>query len=108
MDWDKMTTRVRGASAFWRGLGKVVPIIQQFSSARLGDGTSFRFWLDEWSDKGCLRGKFPQLFCDNPTPAMYSQRLLGRRVEPVSCGSVIRSKVGGVFEYAADVGGVEA
>ena len=28
--WDKMTTRVRGASTFWRGLGKVVPIIQNF------------------------------------------------------------------------------
>ena len=30
MAWDKMTTRVRGASTFWRGLGKVVPIIQNF------------------------------------------------------------------------------
>ena len=52
--WEKMTTRVRGASAFWRGLGKVVPIIQNFFAARLGDGALFRFWLDEWSDKGCL------------------------------------------------------
>ena len=47
MDWNMMTTRVRGASAFWRGLGKVVPIIQKFFSAQLGDGTMFRFWLDE-------------------------------------------------------------
>ena len=39
----------------------VVPIIQKFFSARLGDGTLFRLWLDEWSDKGCLRGKFPRL-----------------------------------------------
>ena len=60
--WDKMTTRVRGASAFWQGLGKVVPIIQNFFAARLGDGALFRFWLDEWSDMGCLRGKFPRLF----------------------------------------------
>ena len=62
VDWDKMTARVRGASAFWRGLGKVVPIIQKFFSARLGDGALFHFWLDEWLDKGCLRGKFPRLF----------------------------------------------
>ena len=41
--WDKMTTRVRGASAFWRGLGKVVSIIPNFFSARLGDGALFRF-----------------------------------------------------------------
>ena len=60
--WAKMTTRVRGASAFWRGLGKVVPIIQKFFAARLGDSALFWFWLDEWSDKGCLRGKFPRLF----------------------------------------------
>ena len=60
--WDKMTTRVRGASAFWRGLGKVVPIIQKIFSARLGDSALFRFYLDEWSDKGCLREKFPRLF----------------------------------------------
>ena len=45
--WDKMTTRVRGASAFWQGLGKVVPIIQNFFAARLGDGALLRFWLDE-------------------------------------------------------------
>ena len=45
---------------------------------------------------------------DNPTFARYSQRLLGWRVEPVSCGSIIGSEVGGVFEYATDVGGVEA
>ena len=57
-----MTTRTRGASAFWRGLGKVVPSIQQFFAPSLGDGVLFWFWLDEWSDKGCLRGKFPRLF----------------------------------------------
>ena len=61
VDRDKMTTRVRGASAFWRGLGKVISTIQNFFSARLGDGALFRFWLDEWSDKGCLREKFPRL-----------------------------------------------
>ena len=45
---------------------------------------------------------------DNPTPVRYSQRLLGWRVEPISCSSVIGSEVGGVSEYAADVGGLEA
>ena len=40
----------------------MVPTIQKFFSARSGDGALFRFWLDEWSDKGCLRGKFPRLF----------------------------------------------
>ena len=68
VDWDRMTTRVRGASAFWRGLGKVVPTIRQFFSAQLGDGASFRFWLDEWSDKGCLRGIFPRLFAITQHP----------------------------------------
>ena len=28
VDWDRMTTRVRGALAFWWGLGKVVPTIR--------------------------------------------------------------------------------
>ena len=51
---------------------------------------------------------FSTTICDNPTPARYSQGLLGRRVEPVSCGSFIGSEVGGVLEYATDVGGVEA
>ena len=45
---------------------------------------------------------------DNPTPARYNQRVLGWRVEPVSCGSIIRSEVGGASEYSTDVGGVEA
>ena len=48
------------------------------------------------------------IVCDNPAPARYSQGLLGRRVEPISCGSFIGSEVGGVLEYAADVRGVEA
>ena len=39
VNWEKTTTRVRGASAFWRGIGKVLP--------SLGDGNLFRFWLDE-------------------------------------------------------------
>ena len=63
-----MTVRVRGASAFWRGLGKVVPHILKFFAASLGDGALFRFWLDEWSDKGCLRGRFPRLFALTPHP----------------------------------------
>ena len=62
VDWDTLTISPRGASAFWRGLGKVVPSIQQFFVPSLGDGALFRFWLDEWSDKGCLRGEFPRLF----------------------------------------------
>ena len=68
VEWEKLTTRVRGASAFWRGIGKVVPSIKIFFSASLGDGNLFRFWLDEWSDKGCLRGKFPQLFAITQQP----------------------------------------
>ena len=46
--------------------------------------------------------------CDNPTTARYGQRMLGRRVEPVSCGAFIGSEIGGVYEYVADVRGVEA
>ena len=68
VEWEKLTTRVRGASAFWRGIGKVVPSIKIFFSASLGDGNLFRFWLDEWSDKGCLRGKFPRLFAITQHP----------------------------------------
>ena len=40
----------------------MVPSIQKIFVASLGDGDLFRFWLDEWSNKGCLRGKFPRLF----------------------------------------------
>ena len=28
----------------------------------------FRFWLDEWTDKGCLIGKFPRLFAITQHP----------------------------------------
>ena len=73
--WDMMTTRVRGASAFWRGLGKVVPSIKKFFAASLGDGALFRFWLDEWSDKGCLRGKFPRLFALSQHPQVQSKNV---------------------------------
>ena len=59
---------MRGASAFWRGIGKVVPSIKIFFSASLGDGNLFRFWLDEWSDKECLRGKFPRLLAITQHP----------------------------------------
>ena len=68
VDWDKMMTRVRRASTFWRGLEKMVSIIQKFFSTRLGDGTLFHFWLDEWSGNRCLRGKFPRLFAITRNP----------------------------------------
>ena len=40
----------------------MVPSIENFVASSLGDGTLFRFWLDEWSNKGCLRAKFPRIF----------------------------------------------
>ena len=46
--------------------------------------------------------------CANPTPARYSQRMLGQRVEPVACGASIGAEVGGVYEFAADVRGADA
>ena len=43
--------------------------------------------------------------CVNLAPARYSQRMLGRRVEPITCGASIGVEVGGVYEYAADARG---
>ena len=60
--WEKFTANVSGASALWRGLSEVVPRVQQFFSAQLGDGATFQFWLDNWSASGCLRDIFPRLF----------------------------------------------
>ena len=48
------------------------------------------------------------LVCANPTPARYTQRMLGRRVDPITCGVSIEAEVGGVYEIAADVRGADA
>ena len=50
--WDKMTVIVRGASAFWRGLGKVAPNIQSFLQQVWGTWLYFSFgWMS-----GRIRG----------------------------------------------------
>ena len=53
----------------------MVPHIQKFFAASLGDGALFRFWLDEWSDKGCLRGRFPRLFALTLTRKVKSKNV---------------------------------
>ena len=52
---------------------------------------------------GVPKREISKAVCANPTLARYSQRMLGRRAEPVTCGASIRSEVGGVYEYATDV-----
>ena len=52
VEWEKLSTRVRGALAFWRGIGKVVPSIKIFFSASLGEGICFVFG---WTS-GRIRG----------------------------------------------------
>ena len=46
--------------------------------------------------------------CANSTSARYGKKMLGRRVEPVTCGASIGAEVGGVYEYATYVRGADA
>ena len=107
VDWEKMTTRVRGASAFWRGLGKVVPSIQKFFSASLGDGNLIRFWLVEWSDKGCLRGKFPRLLTITQHPQGTVKDCWDGGWSPSLAVQLSDQRLEEFFSIP-DVGGVEA
>ena len=47
-------------------------------------------------------------FRANPAPARYSQRVLGQRVEPITCSTSIGAEGGGIHEYATDARGAEA
>ena len=62
LKWDDLVAPVRGASAFWTGLSKVFPLVQELFFAQLGDGARFRFWSDAWSPYGRLQETYPRLF----------------------------------------------
>lgn len=61
MDWEQRGAAARGASVFWKGLGPVFRQAKAFFRPQLGDGSRFRFWLDEWSGHGPLKNMFPRL-----------------------------------------------
>lgn len=61
-NWESHINQMNGVSAFWRGLGKVFPVVREFFRAQLGNGAGFRFWLDDWTSCGLLRELFPRLY----------------------------------------------
>ena len=62
MLWESTISSASQASTFRVRLQKVLLRIQGFFSAKLGDGSSFCFWLDNWSGQDRLREAFPRLF----------------------------------------------
>ncbi|XP_078443744.1 uncharacterized protein LOC144713124 [Wolffia australiana] len=68
MDWEQWATPLRGDSAFIRGLRGVFAKAQPLFRPKLGDGTSLRFWLDDWTGLGPLRDLFPRLSGLSPAP----------------------------------------
>ena len=53
---------VRGGSSFWHKLLSMFPQVQGFFAAKLGNGSSFRFWKDGWFAWGPLWKVYPCLF----------------------------------------------
>ena len=49
VDGQRCTALIRGASTFSHNLKQVLPKVQDFFLTKLGDGSSFFFWLHEWS-----------------------------------------------------------
>ena len=62
LDWIHWQTPQRGDSAFMSSLRPVFAVVQPLFQPKLGSGTAFRFWMDEWSRNGRLRQSFPRLF----------------------------------------------
>ena len=62
LDWIHWQTPRRGDSAFMSSLRPVFAVVQPLFQPKLGSGTTFRFWMDEWSRNGHLRQSFPRLF----------------------------------------------
>ena len=55
MDLERSAAPVRGAWALRHILKQVLPQIQDFFLPELGDISSFRVWLDEWSTRATLQ-----------------------------------------------------
>ena len=62
LNWESLSASIRGALPFWQGLQPLFSRVRNFFSARLGDSSVFRYWLDAWSTLGILRESFPSLF----------------------------------------------
>ena len=62
LDWERRGVTSSAASAFWHGLRPIFPLVQPRFLARLGDGSSFSFWRDNWVEVGPLKEAFPRLF----------------------------------------------
>ena len=55
--------------------------VHDLFKAKLGDDSTFQYWLDAWSPRGTLREVFPLTFCAYMTPYQYRWRMLGWNVE---------------------------
>ena len=62
LDWIQWQTPQRGDSAFMSSLRPVFAVVQPLLRPKLGSGTTFRFWMDEWSRNGRLHQSLPRLF----------------------------------------------
>ncbi|XP_078446333.1 uncharacterized protein LOC144715273 [Wolffia australiana] len=62
LGWENLMDKVRGESAFWRGMKKVFPLVREFFWVQLGNGAGFRFWMDNWTSHGRFRDLFPHLY----------------------------------------------
>ena len=62
LDWSIWATPQRDDSPFMSGLRGIFPLMQQFFRPQLGNGADFRFWEDNWSDRGRLAEDFPRLY----------------------------------------------
>ena len=62
LDWSVWATPQRDDSPFMSGLRGIFPLMQQFFRPQLGNGADFRFWEDNWLDRGRLAEDFPRLY----------------------------------------------
>ena len=62
LDWEIWQSSMRGDSAFMSNVRRCLMIVQRFFRPQLGNGETFRFWLDDWSGNGRLCRAFPRLF----------------------------------------------
>ena len=64
--------KVCGASAFWQGVRRVFPRVQDFFTVKLGDGSSFHYCHDNRSSRDILQIKSPtSTLCPIPTIPLF-------------------------------------
>ena len=74
---------------FWKGLKQVFPLVLEFFTAKLGDGSLFQYWLDDWLAQSPLSVKFSLMFTLTWNPCVIVSNRWNGKWNPTLEGTLL-------------------